>query len=69
MNESTAGLLQVSFHKYGNGFFPGTGALKDIGEQRGRYYSLNVPLQVRLAPPSPLPITPLPLYGCCFAQV
>jgi acetoin utilization deacetylase AcuC-like enzyme len=41
-------LLQVSFHKYGDYFFPGTGDLKDIGEQRGRYYTLNVPLKVRL---------------------
>jgi hypothetical protein len=39
-------LLQVSFHKYGDYFFPGTGDLKDIGEQRGRYYTLNVPLKV-----------------------
>jgi acetoin utilization deacetylase AcuC-like enzyme len=41
-------LLQVSFHKYGDYFFPGTGDLKDIGEQRGRYYTLNVPLKVSL---------------------
>jgi acetoin utilization deacetylase AcuC-like enzyme len=41
-------LLQVSFHKYGDYFFPGTGDLKDIGEQRGRYYTLNVPLKVSM---------------------
>jgi hypothetical protein len=35
----------VSFHKHGDGFFPGTGDVGDIGEQRGRYYSLNVPLK------------------------
>lgn len=39
-------VMTVSFHKYGDYFFPGTGALIDIGEQRGRYYTLNVPLKV-----------------------
>eukprot|EP00878_Enallax_costatus_P042872 GHUV01050374.1.p1 GENE.GHUV01050374.1~~GHUV01050374.1.p1 ORF type:complete len:133 (+),score=10.75 GHUV01050374.1:47-445(+) len=39
-------VMTVSFHKYGDFFFPGTGALIDIGEQRGRYYTLNVPLKV-----------------------
>ncbi|WIA14112.1 hypothetical protein OEZ85_002657 [Tetradesmus obliquus] len=38
-------VMTVSFHKYGDYFFPGTGDLKDIGEQRGRYYTLNVPLK------------------------
>jgi histone deacetylase 1/2 len=38
-------VMTVSFHKYGDYFFPGTGALTDIGEHRGRYYSLNVPLR------------------------
>jgi histone deacetylase 1/2 len=35
---------QVSFHKYGD-FFPGTGALDDIGYSKGRNYSVNVPLR------------------------
>lgn len=34
----------MSFHKHGE-FFPGTGALGDIGYNRGKYYSLNVPLR------------------------
>eukprot|EP00951_Prasinocladus_malaysianus_P007601 scaffold54617_cov17-Prasinocladus_malaysianus.AAC.1 len=34
----------VSFHKYGD-FFPGTGAVGDIGYGTGKGYSLNVPLQ------------------------
>ncbi|KAF8061327.1 HDA9 [Scenedesmus sp. PABB004] len=38
-------VMTVSFHKYGDYFFPGTGDLKDVGEQRGRYYTLNVPLK------------------------
>ena len=29
---------------YGNYFFPGTGALEDVGERGGRFCSLNVPL-------------------------
>jgi hypothetical protein len=29
-------VLTVSFHKYGNYFFPGTGDLADIGERHGR---------------------------------
>ena len=35
----------MSFHKYGNYFFPGTGDIKDIGESHGKYYSLNVPMR------------------------
>ncbi len=38
-------VLTVSFHKYGNYFFPGTGDIKDIGESHGKYYSLNVPMR------------------------
>ena len=37
-------VMTVSFHKYGD-FFPGTGALGDVGFQGGRNYSVNVPLQ------------------------
>ena len=36
--------MTVSFHMYGPFFFPGTGAVDDVGEQRGRFCSLNVPL-------------------------
>ncbi len=38
--------MTVSFHKYGDYFFPGTGDLGDTGECNGKYYSLNVPLKV-----------------------
>jgi histone deacetylase 1/2 len=37
-------VMTVSFHKYGD-YFPGTGDIKDIGVRRGKYYSVNVPLQ------------------------
>jgi hypothetical protein len=41
---SACRVMTVSFHKYGD-FFPGTGALGDIGTGGGAGYSVNVPLQ------------------------
>ena len=38
-------VMTVSFHKYGNSFFPGTGDSYEIGAQNGKYYSVNVPLK------------------------
>lgn len=38
-------VMSVSFHKYGDFFFPGTGSSKDLGERDGKYYSVNVPLR------------------------
>lgn len=38
-------VLTVSFHKYSETFFPGTGHIDEIGNQLGKYFSLNVPLQ------------------------
>ena len=29
-------VMTVSFHKYGDMFFPGTGAISDIGENSGK---------------------------------
>eukprot|EP01025_Chloroclados_australasicus_P052405 TRINITY_DN6106_c1_g1_i5.p1 TRINITY_DN6106_c1_g1~~TRINITY_DN6106_c1_g1_i5.p1 ORF type:complete len:513 (+),score=52.79 TRINITY_DN6106_c1_g1_i5:170-1540(+) len=37
-------VFTLSFHKYGD-FFPGTGALGDVGYGQGKGYSLNVPLK------------------------
>ena len=37
-------VMTVSFHKYGD-FFPGTGALGDVGHSKGKFYSLNGPLR------------------------
>lgn len=34
----------ISFHEFGNGFFPGTGGLDSIGEGEGKYFKINVPL-------------------------
>eukprot|EP00918_Siedleckia_nematoides_P044389 GHVU01097097.1.p1 GENE.GHVU01097097.1~~GHVU01097097.1.p1 ORF type:complete len:436 (-),score=96.72 GHVU01097097.1:241-1548(-) len=36
-------VMTVSFHKYGD-YFPGTGSVEDIGVDRGKGYSVNVPL-------------------------
>jgi len=38
-------VMTVSFHKYGDYFFPGTGDTKDVGVKGGKYYSVNVPLR------------------------
>ncbi|URE13853.1 Neutral alkaline invertase [Musa troglodytarum] len=51
INDLVLGILEllkvmtVSFHKYGDMFFPGTGDVKDIGEREGKYYAINVPLK------------------------
>ena len=34
--------MTASFHKYGD-YFPGTGALDDVGVEEGKYYSVNFP--------------------------
>ena len=38
-------VMTLSFHKHGDGFFPGTGDIDEVGLERGRYYSVNVPLR------------------------
>ena len=38
-------VMTVSFHKFGNYFFPGTGDMYEVGAEKGKYYSLNVPLR------------------------
>ena len=37
--------MSVSFHQYGEDFFPGTGGLQEVGEHDGKHYSLNIPLK------------------------
>lgn len=41
----TERVMTVSFHKYGNYFFPGTGDMWETGWGQGRGYSVNVPLR------------------------
>lgn len=38
-------VMTVSFHQFGDDFFPGTGSVKDVGAGKGRNYSLNIPFQ------------------------
>ncbi|KAK2158305.1 hypothetical protein LSH36_173g05060 [Paralvinella palmiformis] len=38
-------VMTLSFHKYGNYFFPGTGDMYEMGAESGKYYSVNVPLR------------------------
>ncbi len=38
-------VMTVSFHKYGNYFFPGTGDMYELGSESGKFYSVNVPLK------------------------
>ncbi|MDD2320960.1 MAG: acetoin utilization protein AcuC [Geobacteraceae bacterium] len=38
-------VLTISIHESGEGFFPGTGAEREIGTGKGRGYSVNVPLK------------------------
>ncbi|KAL5709889.1 histone deacetylase [Ranunculus cassubicifolius] len=40
---TTDRVMTVSFHKYGD-YFPGSGHINDIGYEKGKYYSVNVPL-------------------------
>ena len=40
---TTNRVMTASFHKFGD-YFPGTGALDDIGVGAGKYYSVNFPL-------------------------
>lgn len=42
---TTNRVMTVSFHKFGEGFFPGTGDIINIGRGPGKFYSLNVPLK------------------------
>ena len=37
-------VMTLSFHEYGDSFFPGSGNFDSIGEGEGKGYSINVPL-------------------------
>ncbi len=37
-------VMTFSIHQYSPGFFPGTGGLDEVGEGKGRGYSINLPL-------------------------
>lgn len=40
---TTDRVMTVSFHKFPH-FFPGTGDVTDVGAKKGKYYSVNFPL-------------------------
>jgi hypothetical protein len=42
---STDRVMTVSFHKFGDGFFPNTGDVRDTGIKKGKGYAVNVPLR------------------------
>lgn len=42
---TTDRVMTVSFHKFGEQYFPGTGDIKDIGAGAGKYYAVNFPLK------------------------
>ena len=42
-------VMTVSFHQYGDEFFPGTGNIDEIGDYEGKNYSLNIPLKPNIS--------------------
>lgn len=38
-------VMTVSFHRYGQLFFPGTGSIDEIGFGAGKHYTLNLPFE------------------------
>lgn len=36
----TSRVFKLSFHRYEEGFFPGSGAIEEIGKGKGKYHSL-----------------------------
>lgn len=42
---ATNRVMTVSFHQFGDDFFPGSGGVHDNGAEKGRHYSVNVPFK------------------------
>ena len=38
-------MMTTSLHLYEPGFYPGTGLVNEVGDGKGRYYSVNVPFK------------------------
>jgi histone deacetylase 1/2 len=38
-------VMTLSFHQFGDDFYPGSGNIESIGEGQGKYHSINVPLK------------------------
>src|SRR5512146_1586602 len=43
-------VLKISLHRFGAGFYPGTGSAEETGEGEGRGYCLNIPLPENTGP-------------------
>merc|ERR1719482_1890369 len=41
---TTDRVMTVSFHKHGDGFFPGSGDWDEYGYGQGKYYAVNFPM-------------------------
>lgn len=41
---TTDRVLSLSLHRYGEGLFPGSGGMADIGEGEGKNYTINIPV-------------------------
>lgn len=37
--------MTVSFHQYGDGFFPSSGGVDTMGIGEGKYHALNIPMK------------------------
>ncbi|TPX53563.1 hypothetical protein PhCBS80983_g06260 [Powellomyces hirtus] len=46
---NTDRVFTISFHQFGNEFFPRTGRLEDCGEEEGQGFAVNVPLKPGIA--------------------
>lgn len=42
---TTDRVMTLSFHKHGDGFYPLSGSMEDVGIGRGKNYAINVPLR------------------------
>eukprot|EP00163_Fabomonas_tropica_P026158 TRINITY_DN4708_c0_g1_i1.p1 TRINITY_DN4708_c0_g1~~TRINITY_DN4708_c0_g1_i1.p1 ORF type:complete len:444 (+),score=80.43 TRINITY_DN4708_c0_g1_i1:131-1462(+) len=42
MFEDDPSVLYISLHRYGRGFYPGTGAIEEVGEGPGTGYNINI---------------------------
>ena len=53
---TTNRVMTVSFHQYGDNYFPGSGSLHDTGFKQGTGYAVNVPLKRGLSDATFLPL-------------
>ena len=49
-------VMTVSFHQYGDDFFPGSGNIDSLGEGNGKNYAINIPLKPGINDQTYLPL-------------